>query len=300
MFALLTITAAFVLALGATWQMHRHTATGMTACMAAMMPAMGSGLALGYGIGMIWGLGMATLVGVLAGMFHGLWTGRRFGPMAALEGIGGGVMGGLMGPMLAIMLLFKSSLLPTAVLILALQLVLNAGALYAVAATNGLAHTGWLGLVGRMLGAPGLDSEDACAQNAPPALVAKPQRHSRRTRQAEVQQLAAEQAQRKKVATVAISVGMSALVLAGSGWFILNHAQTASEASGLALAPAPAVASNATAPPATSAASPVTASAGQKQEVALTLDYPLFAPPLLEVQHGVPVRLSIKANGDPG
>ena len=296
MFALLTITAAFLLALGATWQVHRHTATGMTACMAAMMPAMGSGLALGYGVGMIWGRGMATLTGVLAGMVHGLWTGRRFGPMAALEGIGGGAMGGLMGPMLAIMLLFKSSLLPTAVFMIALQLLLNVGAFYAVAAANGIAHTSWLGLVGRMLGASNLDSEEACAQGETPALVAGSSRHSRRARQAEAQRLAAERARRQKVATAIVSVGISALVLAGGGWFMLNHAQTTSEARGLA----PAVTTNATTPQATSSASPVAASAGQKQEVALTLDYPLYAPSLLEVQHGVPVRLSIKANGDPG
>lgn len=296
MFALLIIIASFLLALGATWQVHRHTATGMTACMAAMMPAMGSGLALGYGVGMIWDLGTATLIGVLAGMFHGLWTGRRFGPMAALEGIGGGVMGGLMGPMLAIMLLFKTSLLPIAVLMVALQLVLNAGAFYAVAAANGVAHIGWLGLVGRVLGASSLDSEEACVHDEPPALVAEPQRHSRRARQAETQRLAAEQARRQKVATAAVSVGIGALVLAGSGWFALTHAQTASQASG----PAPAAASNATAPQAASAAPPVAASTGQKQEVALTLDYPLYSPSVLEVQHGVPVRLSIKANGDPG
>ena len=296
MFALLMITAAFLLALGATWQVHRHTATGMTACMAAMMPAMGSGLALGYGVGMIWGLGMATLIGVLAGMFHGLWTGRRFGPMAALEGIGGGVMGGLMGPMLAIMLLFKSSLLPTAVVMLALQLVLNAGAFYAVAATNGIAHTGWLGLVGRVLGASSPESENACAHDESPVQVTGSQRHSRRARQAEAQRLAAERARRQKVATAVVSVGIGAFVLAGSGWLALNHAETPSEASGLA----PTAATNVTAPQAASAASPAVASAGQKQEVALTLDYPLYAPSLLEVQHGVPVRLSIKANGDPG
>jgi len=295
-FALLTVTAAFLLALGATWQVHSHPATGMTACMAAMMPAMGSGLALGYGVGMIWGLGTATLIGVLAGIFHGLWTGRRFGPMAALEGIGGGVMGGLMGPMLAIMLLFKSSLLPVAVLMVALQLVLNAGAYYAVAAANGIADTGWLGFVGRVLGAPSLESEDAYVHDESRALVAGSQRHSRRARQAEAQRLAAERARRQKAATAVISVGIGALVLAGSGWFMLNHAQTASEASG----PAPAVTSNATAPQAASASSPVVASAGQKQEVALTLDYPLYAPSLLEVQHGIPVRLSITAKGDPG
>lgn len=296
MFALLTITASLLLALGATWQVHRHSATGMTACMAAMMPAMGSGLALGYGVGMIWGLGTATLFGVVVGMLHGLWTGRRFGPMAALEGIGGGVMGGLMGPMLAIMLLFKSSLLPIAVLMVALQLVLNAGAFYAVAAANGIAYAGWLGLVGKVLGASRLDCEEERAQDESPALVAGPQRHSRRVRQAEAQRLAAERARRQKVATAIVSVGISALVLAGSGWFMLNHAQTTSQASGLA----PAVATSATAPQAASTVSPVAASAGQKQEVALTLDYPLYAPSLLEVQHGIPVRLSIKANGDPG
>lgn len=296
MFALLTIIAAFLLALGVTWQVHRYNATGMTACMAAMMPAMGSGLALGYGVGMIWGLGTATLIGVLAGMLHGLWTGRRFGPMAALEGIGGGVMGGLMGPMLAIMLLFKSSLLPTAVLMVALQLVLNVGAFYTVAAANGIAHTGWLGLVGRVLGVSRLDSEEACAHDETPALVTEPQRRSRRTRPAEAQRLAAERGRRQKVATAIVSVGISALVLAGGGWFMRNHSQTASQASELV----PAVATSATAPQAASDVSPVAGSAGQKQGVALTLDYPRYSPSVLEVQHGVPVRLSIKAKGDPG
>jgi len=62
-------------------------------------------------------------------------------------------------------------------------------------------------------------------------------------------------------------------------------------------APAPA------AEPAPAAAEPAPADAepdGQIQEVALTLEQGRYGPELVEVQRGVPVRLSVKAVGDPG
>ncbi len=155
MFVALVIGYALTIAAVTTWRAERHGASGMTAGMASMMAAMGTGLSVGYGAGMLWHLGWANLVGVLAGGLHGLWMGRRWGPMAALDGAGGGVMGGLMGPMLAVMLLYlKTSLVLTAVLMLALQLLFSAGALYLVAAAaGGAVGVGWLGLLGRVLGA---------------------------------------------------------------------------------------------------------------------------------------------------
>ncbi len=157
MFVALVIGYALTIAAVTTWRAERYGASGMTAGMASMMAAMGTGLSVGYAAGMLWHLGWANLLGVLAGGLHGLWMGRRWGPMAALDGAGGGVMGGLMGPMLAVMLLYlKTSLVLTAALMLALQLLFSAGGLYLVAAAaGGAVGVGWLGLLGRVLGAQG-------------------------------------------------------------------------------------------------------------------------------------------------
>jgi hypothetical protein len=76
--------------------------------------------------------------------------------MAALDGAGGGVMGGLMGPMLAVMLLYLPlSLASTALLMLLLQALFSAGAVYLVGAGANApeVNQGWLGMFGRVLGA---------------------------------------------------------------------------------------------------------------------------------------------------
>ncbi|MBI3969314.1 MAG: hypothetical protein HY329_27030 [Chloroflexi bacterium] len=152
---LIVIGLAIWIAHGTTRRAAPYAATGMTAGMAAMMAAMGTGLSVGYGAGMLWDLGWANIIGVLAGGLHGFWMGRRGGPMATLDGAGGGVMGGLMGPMLAVMLLYlPTGLALNAVLMLALQAAFSAGAVYLVAAAAGaVPTTGWLALVGRVLGA---------------------------------------------------------------------------------------------------------------------------------------------------
>lgn len=49
----------------------------MTAGMAAMMAAMGTGRPVGDAAGILWHLGWANLIGVLAGGLHGLWVGWR-------------------------------------------------------------------------------------------------------------------------------------------------------------------------------------------------------------------------------
>lgn len=155
MFVVLVIGFGLAIAFGTTRRATAYGASGMTAGMAAMMASMGTGLSIGYAAGLLWHLGWANLLGVVAGGLHGLWMGRRWGPMAALDGAGGGVMGGLMGPMLAVMLLYlPTSLMLTAILMLALQLAFAAGGLYLVAAAAGApTGRGWFGLLGRVLGA---------------------------------------------------------------------------------------------------------------------------------------------------
>ena len=273
------------IALDTTRRVARYGASGMTAGMAAMMAAMGTGLSMGYAAGMIWDLGWATLIGVLAGGVHGLVMGRRFGPMAALDGSGGGVMGGLMGPMLAIMLLYLPlSLLGAAFLMLALQAAFGIAAVYLVAAAAGaVGPRGFLHVVGRLLGAHNVEAV-CCPEEVAPSRPAAPASPKRRKPQTPTAARSSQSGSRILGRLVGIVV-VGAFVLLIGGLLFGSPGAVESEGSR-----------------ATSASQPTLAAVGPDgvQQVTMSLRYPRYEPSLVQVQAGVPVRLTLQAIGEPG
>lgn len=291
---ILAVVATFA-AVDVTRRIGRHRPVGMTASMAAMMAAMGSGLSIGYAAGLIATLGWATLAGVLAGSMHGLWMGRRYGPMAALEGFGGGVMGGLMGPMLAVMLLYlPTDLLLAGVLLLALQLALNAGALYlAVEAAGAAPTTGWLRFVGRLLGADAAAACEPCEEPSQPVPTA------RRGRSAPVAPVRSVPAAGPAGASAANrrSSLLGGAVLVGGALavvFAVDRAITAQQPAGAS--------GQGGDENGFGLGKPVVADAGPDgvQQVAMKLRAPQYEPKLVQVKQGVPVKLTLEAIGDPG
>jgi hypothetical protein len=282
-FALVVVGLSIEIAHLTTERAAHYGGSGMVAGMAAMMAAMGPGLTIGYATGMVWNLGWANLVGVLAGLTHGLVMGRRYGPMAALDGAGGGVMGGLMGPMLGVMLLYlPTSLILTAILMLALQVGFSLGGVYLIAAAAGAVGTsGLLYQVGRILGAQyvsgPIDATDCCPAPAP-LPQSKASKSSR--------QRAAKSAPPRRSWTPALIAGAAGavafLVLFGGAGSssVLTRADSFTAASG----------------------PPVVAMVGPDgvQQLSMTLAYPRYEPRLMEVKAGTPVRLSLEAIGDPG
>ena len=269
----------------------RYGATGMAVGMAAMMAAMGTGLASGYGAGTEWDLGWATFVGVLAGGIHGLVMGRRHGPMAALDGAGGGVMGGLMGPMLAVMLLYLPlSLASTALLMLLLQTLFSAGAVYLVAAGANApeARHGWLGMLGRVLGA-GQGITDVVEKHGvpTPVTVAKePRRRVDRTASKPTLNHGANWGNRVTIAFVVVTVGFGAVVFTGWPVDLLAGTQQGALTAQSFAPDVPAVAP--------------TISSNGVQLVAMTLRAGRYEPRLVDIKAAAPVRLSMEAIGDPG
>ncbi len=272
-----------------TRSVARYGASGMTAGMAAMMAAMGTGLSVGYGAGMIWDLGWANLFGVLAGGAHGLWMGRRYGPMAALDGAGGGVMGGLMGPMLGVMLLYLPiSLVLTAWLMLGLQAAFSIGAVYLVAVADGpLPAESSLRLVGWVLGG----DATCCPPESEPAAGRAATDGQGRARRGRRGAAPMRPVPVGSIMTAAVAIGLSALIY----FAFAGASPSESAASRPPVAPA---AGSAAAPP--QPASAPAASAGEIQQVAMTLRAPRYEPRLVEVKSGVPVRLTLQAIGDPG
>jgi hypothetical protein len=269
----------------------RYRATGMTAGMAAMMAAMGTGLAVGYGTGTALDLGWATLAGVLAGGLHGLMMGRRDGPMAALDGAGGGIMGGLMGPMLAIMLLYLPlSLASTALLMLLLQALFCAGAVYLVAAGADApaASRGWLGLMGWALGAGNVVADICEKADVPmPAAVAKQIRTRAASPAAKPNRTGgANWSNRLTIVFVVVAVGFGGMAF--TGWPVDL----------LAGSPQGALTRQSFAPDGP-AVIPTTGSDGV-QLVAMTLRAGRYEPPLVDLKASTAVRLSMQAIGDPG
>ncbi len=288
-FAIVVIGLAIEIAQTTTAKAAHYGASGMVAGMATMMAAMGTGLSLGYATGMIWDLGWANLVGVLAGLTHGLVMGRRYGPMAALDGAGGGVMGGLMGPMLGVMLLYlPTSLVLTALLMLALQAAFSLGGVYLMATAAGaVASSGWLHQVGHVLGSQ--YQEVACCPleaAAPPALTGKRPKTRQGTSKGDTER-------RSWVVTLvaALAGALSVLVIGGTLSSDLFRGRSAS---------APLARSDG--PTGAPAGEPAAALAEQDgvQQLAMTLRYPRYEPRLMEVKVGVPVRLTLQAIGDPG
>jgi hypothetical protein len=269
----------------------RYGATGMAAGMAAMMAAMGTGLAAGYAAGTEWDLGWATLLGVLAGGVHGLVMGRRHGPMAAVDGAGGGVMGGLMGPMLAVMLLYLPlSLASTALLMLVLQALFSAGAVYLVAAGANApeATQGWLGILGRVLGA-GQGITDVVEKHGVPTPVRvarRPESRPARATSKQVTKPAANWGNRLTIAFVVVAVGFGAVVVTGWPVDLLAGTQQGALTAQSFAPDVPAVA-------------PTISSAGV-QMVAMTLRAGRYEPRLVDLKAAAPVRLSMQAIGDPG
>jgi hypothetical protein len=269
----------------------RYGASGMAAGMAAMMAAIGTGLAAGYGAGTQWDLGWATLVGVLTGGMHGLVMGRRHGPMAALDGAGGGVMGGLMGPMLAVMLLYLPlSVASTALLMLLLQALFSAGAVYLVAAgANAPAvRRGWLVRLGWVLGA-GQGITDVLETDGVPTPMAGAKGPGRRvasTKSKAIRDPGANWGNRLTIAFVVVAVGFGAVVF--TGWpvdLLAGTQQGALSAQSFA--------------PDISAVAP-TISGDGVQMIAMTLRVGRYEPPLVDLKAATPVRLSMQAIGDPG
>jgi len=291
------MTAAIMLGLAAATAVFtsrtaaRYRATGMTAGMAAMMAAMGTGLAVGYGTGTALDLGWATLVGALAGGLHGLMMGRRDGPMAALDGAGGGIMGGLMGPMLAVMLLYLPlSLASTALLMLLLQALFSAGAVYLVAAgaSAPAATRGWLGLIGWVLGAENVVADVAEKADGPtPVAVAKHIRSRASGRAAKpIRTGGANWSNRLTIAFVVVAVGFGGMVF--TGWpvdLLAGNQQGALTAQSFA--------------PDVPAVIPTISSDGV-QMIAMTLRAGRYEPPLVDLKAATAVRLSMQAIGDPG
>jgi hypothetical protein len=295
-FAVGLVLASLEIASATTRTARAYGASGMVAGMAAMMAAMGTGLAAGYATGMIWSLGWANLVGVVVGFGHGLLMGRRYGPMAALDGAGGGVMGGLMGPMLGVMLLYQpTSLVLTALLMLALQGIFSVGGVYLVAAAAGaVGSSGLLYQVGRVLGAHYLTGplEGPCAPSELLAVARTPARQPRagaRGRRGGSRGTAYPS--RSFVpALVAVLAGALALVVVFGGTALNGAGGTfpsITRADSFAAAPnvAPVAA---------------TVSPDGVQQLHMTLQYPRYEPRLMEVKAGTPVQLSLEALGDPG
>ncbi len=293
LFAFLVIGLSTEIATSTTQKATHYGASGMVAGMATMMAAMGTGLAIGYATGMLWDLGWANLVGVLAGGTHGLVMGRRYGPMAALDGAGGGVMGGLMGPMLGVMLLhLPTSLVLTALLMLALQAGFSLGGVYLVASAAGaVTPSGWLHRVGHLLGSQ-YQEVPCCAleKAAFPPVAAKGTRPEKPARQGGI---SAVPQRRPWVATAvaALAGAFTVLVMTGGVSSDLVGARRGSE-------PSASAGSVTTAP----AAQPAAAIVGQDgvQQLQMSLRYPRYEPSLMEVKAGVPVRLTLEAIGDPG
>jgi hypothetical protein len=269
----------------------RYRATGMAAGMAAMMAAMGTGLAAGYGAGTEWDLAWATLAGVLAGGTHGLVMGRRHGPMAALDGAGGGVMGGLMGPMLAVMLLYLPlSLASTALLMLLVQALFSAGAVYLVAAGANApeANQGWLGMFGRVLGA-GQGITDVVEKHGVPAPVTVAKQPTRRLDRSALKPTlnhGPNWGNRLTIAFVVVAVGFGAIVVTGWPVDLLAGTQQGALTAQSFAPDVPAVAP--------------TISSNGVQLVAMTLRAGRYEPRLVDIKAAAPVRLSMEAIGDPG
>ena len=283
MLPVLIAGASVVLAVITTQRVSRYGAAGMTASMAAMMAAMGTGLSVGYAAGMGWDLAWATLVGVAAGFGHGLWMGRRYGPMAALEGMGGGAMGGLMGPMLSVMLIaLPVGMAWTGLLMLALQWAFSVGAIFLVASAAGRApREGPVAAVGWLLGAhlvPAEVLEDPSEPAPAPEPTLSPRHRTAAARRAAVQAVDRPRPRR--------SVAGPAIVALG--------------AAGLAAAYAAQSAVRGTEPP--SEATPVAAPIGTDgvQDVQLTLRAPYYGPSIVEVKRGAPARVTLTAVGEPG
>ena len=288
--AAVLVLVSFEIAHATTRQITSYGASGMVACMAAMMAAMGTGLAVGYGAGMVLPLGVANLVGVVVGFGHGLVMGRRYGPIVALDGAGGGVMGGLMGPMLGVMLVYQpTSLVLTAILMLALQVVFSLGGAYLVAEAAGrVGSSGLLFQVGRVLGAQyltgSLQDSVCCPPEAEPVKPPTP-RKSRRKR--EPAPAVSRSGARLTTAVIAVVGVLAFLVLTGGlGTLTSNLGATTS---------ADLFGADPTTPP-------IQASVGQDgvQELTFSLRYPRYAPQLMEAKAGVPLRLTLETVGDPG
>ena len=277
--AVLVAGASITLALITAWRVSRYGAAGMTASMAAMMAAMGTGLSVGYAAGMVWDLAWATLAGVAAGFGHGLWMGRRYGPMAALEGIGGGAMGGLMGPMLSVMLIaLPLGMAWTALLMLALQWAFSVGAIYLVAAAAGQAPaTGPLAWAGWLLGAH-LVPEEAVQDPREPAPAPWPGPRPPVPRQ-RAHVPAGTRSGRRPLGGVAIAVlGAGALAAAYAARAVTTGSKPDSDAT------------------------PVVSQVGPDgvQDVQLTLQAAYYGPSVVEVRRGLPTRVTLTAVGEPG
>ena len=295
-FTVVVVGISIEIAHRTTQQAAGYGASGMVAGMAAMMAAMGTGLTIGYATGMVWMLGWANLAGVLAGFAHGLVMGRRYGPMAALDGAGGGVMGGLMGPMLGVMLLYQPvSLILTALLMLALQVVFSVGGVYLVAASAGaVGSSGLLYQVGRVLGAHYLTGplEGACAPSEVPAPLPAPARQPKtpvRARRGPPRGGAQPRRSWLPLLVAGLAGTIAFLVIFGGA----GLQRVRSPGSSITRADSFAAAAD---------GEPVAATVGPDgaQQLSMTLTYPRYEPRLMEVKTGIPVRLNVEAIGEPG
>jgi len=326
------IVAALGLAVAAltTRQCARYQLMGMPAGMAAMMAAMGTGLSVGYAAGMSLDLGTATLIGVVAGVVHGLWMGRRYGPVAALDGAGGGAMGGLMGPMLSVMLLYlPDSLLLTAALMLGMQVLFSVGAVYLIAAAaGGAASSAWMRAAGRLFGAESVPLSSPYDRRLALGL----------SLEASTDALAPGEAALSRSARAAQADGRPASaghpappIPAGRGKRAAKRARKQArggihfDAKALAVATGilaivaikvvPDLASSLSASPSAAAGSATSRGSGRGpeptpvlavlsdddvQEVAMTLRRPDYEPRLIQVERGIPLRITVAAPNDPG
>ncbi len=210
--------------------------------------------------------------------------------MAALDGAGGGVMGGLLGPMLAVMLLYLPlSLASTAILMLLLQALFSAGAIYlvAVGASAAAAKKGWLGLVGWVLGA-GQGVTDFLERDGVPTPVAgakHSERRAARTAAKSIRKGGANWGNRLTITFVVVAVGFGPMVF--TGWpvdLLVGSQQGTLTAQSFA--------------PDVPAVTPTISSDGV-QPIAMTLRSGRYEPPLVDLKAATAVRLSMQAIGDP-
>jgi hypothetical protein len=209
--------------------------------------------------------------------------------MAALDGAGGGIMGGLMGPMLAVMLIYLPlSLASTALLMLLLQALFSAGAVYLVAADASApaASRGWLGRIGWVLGAAN-GVTDVSAKADAPTPVAKHIRNRVSGKATKpIRTGGADWSNRLTIAFVVVAVGFGGMVF--TGWPVdLLAGNQPGALSAQSFAPeVPGVAP--------------TISSDGVQMIAMTLRAGRYEPPLVDLKAGTAVRLSMQAIGDPG